>query len=85
MIDTIKLKMSKTKNAPFQATKFWNETVEAFHEGMPRKRHMRQLKFHYNCFTAKNATDCLLDILRSNPTLKNEVTRQQVSNIQIGF
>ena len=75
--------MSETKVAPFKATQFWNETAEAFFKQMPRKRHMRQLKFHHNCFAAKNAVDHMHEILKNNHSLKNEVTRQQVYNLRI--
>lgn len=74
--------MSKTKLVPFKATQFWNDTVEAFYSEVPRKRHMRQLKYYNNCFTARIAIDYLHEILKNNSTLMKEIVREQVSLIR---
>ena len=31
----------------------WNEAIRTFNNGVPRKRHWRQLRQYENCFTAR--------------------------------
>uniref|UniRef100_A0A8C5PBI7 DEP domain-containing protein 1B n=1 Tax=Leptobrachium leishanense TaxID=445787 RepID=A0A8C5PBI7_9ANUR len=62
---------------PYRATKLWNETIELFRAGMPRKRHRVHFKTYDNCFAASDAVDFLHELLQCNQNFGPEVTRSQ--------
>lgn len=70
---------TKIAPGPYRATKLWNGIVRKFREEMQCKKHRRHFKAYTQCFTASDATDFLHEILKRNPNLGKDVTRQQVS------
>ncbi|XP_075688933.1 DEP domain-containing protein 1A isoform X2 [Rhinoderma darwinii] len=62
---------------PYRATKLWNEVTKYFRAGMPLRKHRHSFKTYGNCFTASEATDWLLHLLRHNSNFGSDVTRQQ--------
>ncbi|CAK8683233.1 unnamed protein product [Clavelina lepadiformis] len=67
----------KITPGPYRATKLWNEIIQLFSQGMPRRRHRRHLKLYNDCFTASEAIDFLHVLLKQNHNIGNEVTRMQ--------
>nr|XP_033773105.1 DEP domain-containing protein 1A isoform X3 [Geotrypetes seraphini] len=55
----------------------WNEITQHFRAGIPLKKHRQHFRLYGNCFTACEAIDCLLELLRNNSNFGPEVTRQQ--------
>ena len=47
-------------------------------EGLPQKKHRRQLKTYEKCFTGIEATDWLHKHLKKNPNFDAEVSKEQV-------
>ena len=76
---------SKKCTGPFRATEIWNAIVEIFAECMPRRSHRRQLKMYHNCFTASFAVDVMLEILKRNENIPEDVKREQVSTISLVY
>ena len=76
---------SKKCTGPFRATEVWNAIVEIFAECMPRRSHRRQLKMYHNCFTASFAVDMMLEILKRNENMPEDVKREQVSTISLVY
>lgn len=62
---------------PYKATRLWNGIVQGFRADMQCKRHRRHLKTHSSCFTSSEAIDFLQKLLKENPNIGKEVTRQQ--------
>ena len=75
----------KITPGPYRATKLWNEIIQLFSQGMPRRRHRRHLKLYNDCFTASEAIDFLHVLLKQNHNIGNEVTRMQVHKNLIIF
>ena len=76
---------SKKCTGPFRATEIWNAIVEIFAECMPRRSHSRQLKMYHNCFTASFAVDVMLEILKRNENIPEDIKREQVSTISLVY
>ena len=55
----------------------WNDTVRAFHNGMPVAKHWRGLRQYENCFTSAEAVDWLNGHLKSDPNFGPSVTKDQ--------
>ncbi|NXA80393.1 DEP1A protein, partial [Thryothorus ludovicianus] len=55
----------------------WNEVTRRFRAGMPVRRHRQRLRSHGRCFSAAEAADWLLPVLRSHSSFGPDVTRQQ--------
>lgn len=54
----------------------WNEVLHAFYIGIELKKHRRQMKIYYDCFTASEAITWLKSYLRSNSNFNvNKITR----------
>ncbi|XP_057374612.1 DEP domain-containing protein 1B-like isoform X2 [Daphnia carinata] len=73
----------KPITGPYRATRLWNEALRIFNNGVPQKRHWRQLKQYDNCFTATEATNWLHSQLKENshfgPSVSKEQTQQLLS------
>lgn len=63
----------------------WNEAIRIFNNGVPRKRHWRQLRQYENCFTAIEATSWLHTQLKANPNFGPNVTKDQVQQLLCKF
>nr|XP_033773104.1 DEP domain-containing protein 1A isoform X2 [Geotrypetes seraphini] len=68
---------SRATPGPYRATRLWNEITQHFRAGIPLKKHRQHFRLYGNCFTACEAIDCLLELLRNNSNFGPEVTRQQ--------
>ena len=49
-------------------------------EGIPQKKHRRNLKTYEKCFTGIEATDWLHKHLKKNPNFDAEVSKEQVKS-----
>jgi len=87
MLSNIYLGMETPKpiTGPYRATRLWNEAIRIFNNGMPRKRHWRQLKHHENCFTASEATSWLHSQLKVNLHFGPTVTKDQIQQLLCKF
>ena len=63
----------------------WNEAIRIFNNGVPRKRHWRQLRQYENCFTAAEATSWLHSQLKVNPHFGPTVTKEQTQQLLCKF
>jgi len=70
--------MKKVPHGPFMASKIWNDLVELFRSGMVCKKHWHRFKVVQNCFTASEAVDWLLNLLRSHKTFGNHEENYKV-------
>lgn len=66
-------------------TKQWNEAIRVFNNGVPRKKHWRQLRQYENCFTAAEATSWLHVQLKANPHFGQNVTKDQTQQLLCKF
>ena len=64
-------------DGPWRATRLWNSIVRNVQQGLPLKRHRRQLRTYENCFTAVEAVEWLHKHLKKNPNFDAEVTKEQ--------
>ena len=76
---------SKKCTGPFRATEIWNAIVQLFAECMPRRSQRRQLKVYHKCFTASFAVDVMLEILKRNENIPEDVKREHVSTISLVY
>ena len=63
----------------------WNEAIRTFNNGVPRKRHWRQLRQYENCFTASEAVSWLHLQLKVNPHFGPAVTKDQIQQLLCKF
>lgn len=59
----------------FKATRKWNGIIRRFRNGMPKKRHRRQLKIYEDCFTGREAVDFLMNELPKFTSKGKDITR----------
>ena len=64
-------------DGPWRATRLWNSIIRNLQDGIPQKRHRRQLKTYEKCFTGIEATEWLHKHLKKNPNFDAEVTKEQ--------
>ncbi|VDK27092.1 unnamed protein product, partial [Anisakis simplex] len=58
----------------FKATRMWNGILRRFRNGMPLKRHRRQLRTYEACFTGREAIDFLMNELPKFISEDKEIT-----------
>ena len=67
----------------YQHFLYGNHEKNFFHslqEGIPQKKHRRNLKTYEKCFTGIEATDWLHKHLKKNPNFDAEVSKEQVKS-----
>ncbi|XP_032780298.2 DEP domain-containing protein 1B isoform X1 [Daphnia magna] len=75
----------KPITGPYRATRLWNEALRIFNNGVPQKRHWRQLKQYENCFTATEATNWLHSQLKENSHFGPSVSKEQTQQLLCKF
>ena len=51
--------------------------IDSFRNGIPLKRHRRHIKVYEKCFTGQEAINWLQDVLRNNPCVVNNISKDQ--------
>ncbi|XP_046650662.1 DEP domain-containing protein 1B-like isoform X3 [Daphnia pulicaria] len=75
----------KPMTGPYRATRLWNEALRIFNNGVPQKRHWRQLRQYENCFTSAEATNWLHSQLKENPHFGPTVSKDQIQQLLCKF
>ncbi len=63
----------------------WNEALRIFNNGVPQKRHWRQLRKYENCFTSAEATNWLHSQHKENPQFGPAVSNEQIQQLLCKF
>ena len=61
----------------YRATRLWNTIVRSLHDGIPLKKHRKNLRSYEDCFTANEAIEWLQRQLQQNPNFESDVSREQ--------
>ena len=72
---------SEIITGPWRATRLWNDVIRTFHQGMPLKRHRRNLRTFDHCFTGLEAVDWLHKHLKKNPNFGPDVSKDQATQL----
>ncbi|EFO27879.2 hypothetical protein LOAG_00601 [Loa loa] len=65
----------------FRATRVWNGMIRRFRNGMPVKRHRRQLRIFDGCFAGREAVDFMMNELPKFIHDGREITRSSCSKL----
>ena len=71
------MEVNLVEEGPWRATRLWNSIVRSLHEGVPRKKHRKQLKTYEDCFTANEVIEWLFCQLKKNPNFDSDVSKEQ--------